>query len=71
MARVRPGTICRLVTGLAEVDAVFQKVGEGTISEGNAAVVFGDLGIPPLGDDAPAVEIRDQFPEDLQFEIPT
>src|SRR6476620_1737038 len=29
------------VMGLADIDAVFQEVGEGTVSEGNATIVLG------------------------------
>ena len=57
------------VVHLAEVDSVFEEVGEGTIGEGNATIVFGDPGIALLGDDAPAIEIRDQFAEGLQVEV--
>src|ERR1700738_5635879 len=58
-----------LVSGFADVDAVLQEVGEGTVGEGYPAVVFPDLGIPALGDDAPAVEILHQLPKTLQFEV--
>ena len=43
-----------LVSGLADVEAVLQEVGEGTVSEGYPAVPFLDFGIAALGDDAPA-----------------
>ena len=36
----------------AEIDAVLEKIGEGTIGEGNGAIVFGNFGVAPLGDDA-------------------
>src|SRR6266853_6529435 len=32
---------------LAQIDAVLEKIGEGTIGEGNGAIVFGDLGVAP------------------------
>src|SRR5258706_6045978 len=35
----------------AEIDAVLEKVGEGTGGEGNAPVVFGHLGVALFGDD--------------------
>jgi len=41
---------------IADVDAVLQEVGEGTVGEGNATVVFGDLCVAPLGDDFPSIE---------------
>jgi hypothetical protein len=50
---------------LTEIDAIFEEVSEGLISEGNAALVFGDLGVPPFGDDAPAVEFSHQLAEGL------
>ncbi len=50
---------------LAEIDAVLEKIGEGTIGEGNAAIVFGDLGVALLGDDAPVVEFAHQLAERL------
>ena len=31
------------VMDLAEVDPVLQEIGEGTVGEGNAALVFGDF----------------------------
>src|SRR6266478_8467602 len=49
----------------AEIDAVFEKVGEGTVGEGNAPVVFGHLGVALLGDDAHAIEFGHQLAERL------
>src|SRR5215208_2543823 len=57
------------VMNLTDIDPVLQKVGEGTVTKRNAAIVFGDFGVSPLGDDAPAVEIGHQFAEGLQFEV--
>ena len=48
-----------IMMDLAEVDAVLQKMGEGTIGEGDAATKFRDLGVAPFGDDAALVEILD------------
>ena len=45
---------------LAEIDPVLEKVREGTVGEGNAAIVFGDLCIAALSDDAPLVQVSDQ-----------
>ena len=53
------------VVDLAEVDPVFQEVGEGAVGEGNAALIFRDFGVASLGDDASAVEFGDQFAEGL------
>jgi hypothetical protein len=55
--RVLAGKPLLLVTGLADVDPVLQKIGEGTIGERNSAVKFPHLGVPTLGDDAFVVEI--------------
>jgi hypothetical protein len=44
------------VMNLTEIDAVLEKIGERTIGESNAAVVFGNLGVAPFGDHAPAIE---------------
>src|ERR1700726_3179855 len=68
--RVFAGEPLLLVTGLADVDPVLQKIGKGTIGERNSAVKFPHLGIPALGNDALGVEIRHQLPETLQFQIP-
>ena len=57
------------VVNLPKIDAIFEEVGEGTVGEGNAPLVLGDLGATPLGDDASPVEISDQFTERLQFEV--
>jgi uncharacterized protein (TIGR04141 family) len=46
------------VVNLAEIDAVLQEIGEGTVGERNAPVVFGDLGAAPFGDDTPAIVTR-------------
>ena len=51
------------VVHLADIDPVFEEVGEGAISEGNAAIVFGCFGIAPLRNNASPVEIGDQFAE--------
>jgi hypothetical protein len=51
------------VVDLADVDAIFQEIGEGTISEGNAAPIFGDLGVASLGNNTSAVKFGDQFAE--------
>jgi hypothetical protein len=53
------------MTDLVEIDAVLEKVGEGTVGERNGAVVFGDLSLSPLGNDAPAVEFGHQLAERL------
>jgi hypothetical protein len=45
-----------VVMHLADVNAVLEKVGEGTISERNAALVSYNFCVPPLGDDFPAIE---------------
>ncbi len=49
----------------AEIDAVLEKVGEGTVGEGNAAQVLGNLGVAPLGDDASAIEFGHQLAKRL------
>src|SRR4029077_11752245 len=54
---------------LAEIDAVFQEMGEGTVGKGYATVVFGDLGFATFCDYASPVEISDQLAEGLQFEV--
>jgi len=58
------------VVHLAEIDAVFEKIGEGAIGEGNGTIVLGNFSIAPLGDDATAVKIGDQFAKGLQVEVP-
>ncbi len=50
---------------LTEIDAVLEKIGERTVSKGNGAVVFGDLSLSPLGNDAPAVQFGHQLAERL------
>jgi hypothetical protein len=57
------------VMHLAEIDPVLQEVGEGTVGEGNATLVFCDLGVTPLGDDFPAIEFGYQLAEGFQLEI--
>src|SRR6476469_1421538 len=52
---------------LTEIDAVLEKIGEGTIGEGDRTIEFGDLGFAPLGDDTPVIEFSHQLPERLQF----
>jgi hypothetical protein len=42
---------------------------ERTIGERNSTLVFGELGVPALGDDAFSVEILHQLRETLQFQI--
>jgi hypothetical protein len=49
---------------LAEIDPILQEVGEGTVSEGNATLVFCDLGVAPLGDDFPTIEFG--LPKDFR-----
>src|SRR5258705_12286325 len=49
----------------AEIDAVLEKVGEGTVGEGNAAQVLGNLGVAPLGDDASAIQFGHQLAKRL------
>ena len=51
------------VMNLADVDAVFQEIGEGTVREGDATIVLGDLGVPTLGDDATPIQFGDKFAE--------
>ena len=58
-----------VVVNLAEIDAVFQEVGEGTVGEGNATIEFGDLGAAPFRDNAPSIEVGDQLAEGSQFEV--
>ncbi len=53
------------VVDFAEIDTILEKVGEGTVGEGNAPVVFGDLGAAPFRDDAPAIEFGHQLAERL------
>src|SRR6266404_2379495 len=53
------------VMNLAKIDAVLEKVGEGTVGKGNAPVVFGHLGVAPLGDDATAIEFGHQLAKRL------
>lgn len=55
--------------GFADIDAVFQEIGERTVSEGDAAVVLGSLGVATLGDDVPAVEFSNKPAERLQFQV--
>src|SRR4051794_35055670 len=57
------------VVNLTEIDPVLEKVGERTVSEGNAAVVLGNIGKTPFGDNAVAIEISHKLAEGLQFEI--
>ena len=57
------------VMDFADVDAVLQEIGEGTVGEGNAALIFCDLGIAALGDDASAVEFGDQLAERSQLQV--
>ena len=52
------------VMHLAEIDPILQEVGEGTVSEGNATLVFCDLGVAPLGDDFPTIEFG--LPKDFR-----
>jgi hypothetical protein len=40
-----------------KINAVLQKMGEGSIGEGNAALILRDFGITCLGNNASAVEI--------------
>src|SRR5262249_9495700 len=57
------------VMGFAKVDPVLEEIGEGAVGEGDAALVFRDLGVAPLGDNVPAVKLGDQFAERSQLEI--
>jgi hypothetical protein len=59
------------VVNLANVDAVFQEIGEGPVGERDATVVFGDLGVPALGDDAAAVQLGDKLAGGFQLEVKT
>jgi hypothetical protein len=58
------------VAGLANVDAVFQEIGEWTIGKRNFPIEFPDLGVPTLGDNPVAVKVLDQLAKTLQFQIP-
>ena len=51
------------VADLSDVDAILQDVGKGTISEANAAPIFGDLSLATLGDNAVTVEVGNQLAE--------
>jgi hypothetical protein len=42
------------IVNLANIGAIFEEVGERTVGEGNSAVVFRDLCISPLSDNASA-----------------
>src|SRR4029453_5963141 len=55
---------------LTEVDPVFQEISEWTVGEGNATLVLSDLGAASFSHDASRIEIRDQFAERLQFDVP-
>ena len=59
------------VVNLANIDAVLEEVGEGTVGKGNGSVVFRDFGVPSLGNNAPSVQIRDELAERLQFDVAT
>jgi hypothetical protein len=54
---------------LAEVDAIFEEIGEGTVREWNAALIFGDLGSASLGDNASSVQFGDQPAKRSKFKI--
>ena len=47
------------------IDAVLEKIGEGTAGERNAAQVLDNLGVTPFGDDAPAIESATNLPTDF------
>ena len=53
------------VMRLANVDAVFKEIGEGTIGKGDAAVVFCDFGVAALGDDLRRSSSATSLPNDL------
>ena len=57
------------VAHLADVDLVFEEIGQRTVGELNPAVVFLDFGIPSFGDDAFGVEVIDQLLDAFQVEI--
>src|SRR6478735_2506525 len=57
------------MAGFADINPVLQDVGEGPISEGNAAPIFGRVGVAAFGDNAEAAEFSDQFAEGFLFEI--
>ena len=45
------------MVNFTEVDTIFEEMGEGTVSEGNAAFVFRDLRVAPLGDDFSSIKL--------------
>ena len=51
------------IMGFADIDAVLEEVGEGTIGERNAALKLRDFGIATLGHNLPAVEFTDELAE--------
>jgi hypothetical protein len=60
-----------VVMHLADVNSVLEKVGEGTIRERNAAVIFCDFRVTSLGNDFPAIQFSYKLAEGFQFEIET
>src|SRR6516162_7492200 len=58
------------VMDFTEIDPVLEEVGEGAISEGNAAIVFGDFRVTALGDDAALVEISHQAGKGFALQVP-
>src|SRR6185437_9053674 len=57
------------IMDLAEIDPVLQEIGEGTVGEGNAALVFCDLDVSPCGDDTSSVEFSDELGERFQLQV--
>jgi hypothetical protein len=51
------------VMNLADVDTVLQEIGEWAVGEGDTAIIFGDRGVPALGDDATPVQFGNKFAE--------
>jgi hypothetical protein len=54
---------------LTEIHAILQEIGEGTVGEGNATPIFGDLGVATFRDDAPAIELANQLAERSALKI--
>src|SRR6202171_4527977 len=59
------------VMGFADVNPVFEEIGEGTVGEWNAALIFRNYGLAALGDDLPTVEFGDELAERSQFQVKT
>ena len=59
------------VMSFANVDPILEEVGEGTVGEWNATLIFRDLGFAAFGDDFPAIEFGDELAERSQLQVKT